>query len=289
MRSILSRIDPSQVVASPFPYVAVENAVEPEFADRIRREFPPFEVITEGKDLGRNKKIYYTAARSLAEGKTTEFWKDVIRTHLQPSEWFEVLRVFGPHVEREHPRIRQLMGDLADLKVGTRSIDNFSTHDVLIDCKALVHTPFSGPRSIERAPNIKNFRTLFVWYLYLRPENDVSTGADHVFYRVKPGANVVLNARQTVDPEAIEAVRTVPYRHNTFVLWLNTPRSVQFNSPRSESNVPLMALHGSFYMRERLFEMPLKPNVSAIDFVMPQQQQKKETSWLRSLFRGRGD
>jgi hypothetical protein len=285
MQSILSRIDPSQVVAWPFPHVAIENAIEPELADQLRRGFPPLDVITEGQDPGRNKKIYYTAARSIAEGKTAAIWNDAISTHLRPSEWRELLRIFSGHLDREHPELRRIYRDFDNLNVGIRDIDSFSTHDVLFDCKALIHTPFSGAPSIERGPHLKIFRTLFVWYLYLRPEHDRSTGADHVLYSVNPNANIALNPRQTADPEAVEAVKAVPYRHNTLVLLMNTPRSFQTMSPRSESEVPLMALHGSCYVRERLFEMPLKPNVSAIDFVPPQQP-KKKSSFLHSLFRG---
>jgi hypothetical protein len=283
MQSILSRIEPDQVDVSPFPHVVVQNAIEAEHADRLLREFPPLELFTKGQNTAANKKIYYTAARALTDEKLTEAWTNAVKVHSQPSEWREALRIFAPHLDREHPGIRQILGDLENLSVGIRSMEDFSKCDVLIDCKAVIHTPFSGPPLIERGPHLKSFRTLFVWYLYLRAQDDLSTGADHVLYRVKPSAKIALNARQTADAEAIELTKTIPYRQNTFVLFMNTPRSFQTNSPRTESNIPLMALHGSFYLRERLFEVLLKPNVSAIDFVKPQRL-RPTAGWLRSLF-----
>lgn len=286
MQSILSRISPAQVVRDPFPHVCIDNALEDGLARRLLQEFPASELLAGGQSLGSNRKFSVSAARALSERPFSDAWMDALKVHVQPSEWLDSLRIFRPHIEREFPALGDRLGDLDNLRVGIKHFDRFPDVDVVIDCKPLIHTPVRGAPSVERGPHLKNFRTLFTWYLYLRAEADRSTGAEHVLYRVKPGADVTLNERQTVDPQALEPVVTIPYRQNAFMMFLNTPRSFQGNVPRSAGDVPLMAMIGSIYLRERLFFVASRPGLEAGDFV-PQSPPPQPAGWLRSLLRRR--
>lgn len=286
MRSLLAGISPDQVVESPFPHVVVENAMDAELCSRLIAEFPALELFTGGKSYPSNKKIYYTGARALKEGTLSKTWTDVVAAYIAPSHWNEIARIFQKQIDREYPDFRNKFGAPETLKVGVRDIDQFSEMDVLLDCKALIHTPVIGPASRERDPHLKNFRTMFVWYHYLRSDDDHSEGGDHAFYRLKSGTEFVLGRRQAIEPDLLDVAKTIPYRQNTLVLFMNTPRSFQTNTARTESPVPLRSLHVSVYMRERLFAAPLKPGVSLIDFVKEPLQKPQKTGWLRSLIRG---
>ena len=108
------------------------------------------------------------------------------------------------------------------------------------------------------------FSTLFLGYLYLRPDDDDSQGGDHAFYSLKPGVALELDARQTVDPDLVDVATVVPYKQDLFVCFMNTPRSIQTNAPRSRSTHPLIALHFDVYFPDALFTIPTKPGIAPI-------------------------
>lgn len=285
IHSLLSRISADQVVREPFPHVVVENALEDDVARQLMLQFPVQPLSEMARGTGPNRKVYLTAARAFQQRLFADVWMDAVRAHVQPSEWREALRIFRPHLSAEFPGLRDLLGGLDDLRVGIRAFDRFSEVDVLLDCKAVMHTPVRGAPVVERGPHLKSFRTVIVWYLYLRADDDRSTGADHVLYRLKPGADVVLHERQTLDPSQVEAEVVIPYRQNTFVMYINTPRSFQTNAPRTAGDVPLMALHGSIYLRERAFAVAMKPGVLPIEYQPRAEPPVQRAGWLRALLR----
>lgn len=269
MRSVLAQIQPDQVIDQPFPHVAIENALDGNLARQLVAEFPALEYIANGKELGSNRKLYLSAKRALHEGRAPKVWKDVIRAHAGQAEWRELVRIFRRQIDREYPDFRDRIGDPDALTVGTRDIETFAEADVLMDCKALAHTPVTGDTKAERGPHLKNFRTLFLWYVYLRADHDDAAGADHTLYTPKPGVSPVLGPRQTLDLDQLDEARVIPFRHNTLVVFMNTPRSFQTNSPRAASPLPVMAVHVSAYIRERLFSVRMAQGVAPNDFIPP--------------------
>lgn len=282
MASILARIRPEQVEESPFPHVVIENAWDRQTCDRLLREFPPDEAFVDGRQPGSNEKFYLSAERSWRKPGIAPAWRRAIRDHLGTGTWRHLVRIFGRHLQREYPNFRSLIGDPLHLRVGTRDIDRFAENEVLLDAKALLHTPVTGATVAERGPHLKNYRTLFLYYLYLRPPEDDVEGGDHAFYAPKPGAERALGPRQALEFESVDAVKIVPYRHNTMVLFMNTPRSFQTNTPRPASPFPMRGLHLSAYVRVPLFDVPLLPGVERVDFTEWAPPPKHR--WTRRLF-----
>lgn len=257
--SLLSNITPDQVVAEPFPHVVVENALDEELCQQLIREFPPLETFTEGRPALSNQKIIYAGATALADPHLSDRWKKLIREHLQPSIWGEMLRLFRPHLLRAYPDFEERFGQLDELRTGVRYIDDHSRCDLLLDSELVVHVPVVGRPAIERGPHLKTCNKPFVGYLYLRPDEDETRGPDHVLYSVKPGAALLFDRVQATDPEHLTAEKVIPYRNNTFIFFLNTPGSIQGLTARSASRVPLMMYHFVVEVREPLFEIEFKP------------------------------
>lgn len=282
MASALSRIMPENVEASPFPHVVLENALAPDLCARLLTEFPPPEVFTGGRPHASNEKFYLTAEGSRRAPDISAVWRAAIEDHLGRQTWRHLVRIFGRHLDREYPRFRELIGDPRRVRVGTRDIDRFAENEVLLDCKALYHTPVrDGVGIAERGPHLKNFRTLFLLYIYLRPPEDAVPGGDHAFYVPKAGTAVVLGPRQTLAFDRVDPVKIVPLRHNSLVLFMNTARSFQTNTPRAPSSHPMRGLHLSAYVRKPLFEVPLCPGEERVDFKEWAPPPKR--SWLRRL------
>jgi hypothetical protein len=208
--SLLSRITPDRVIAEPFPHVVVEHAIEPELCRRLIREFPPAESFTRGKSYRSNHKIYRRGVEALRDRSLSEAWREIVAEHLEPSLWHDLVRVFRPHLLREYPDFERRFGRMDGFRVGSWGLHDFSSRDLLLDSKLLLHTPVVGESAVERDPHFKRFSSLFFGYLYLRPDADDSAGGDHAFYSLKPGGELVLDKRQTLDPSLVNLEKLIP-------------------------------------------------------------------------------
>jgi hypothetical protein len=285
--SLLSNITPDRVIAEPFPHVVVENALEPELCRRLIREFPPAESFTRGKSYRSNHKIYRRGVELLRDWSLSGAWREIVAEHLEPPLWHDLVRLFRPHLLREYPDFERRFGLMDSLRVGSWGCHDFTAHDLLLDSKLLIHTPVVGAAAVERNPHFKRFSSLFLGYLYLRPDADDSAGGDHAFYSLRPGADLVLDKRQTLDPAVVSLEKLIPYRQNTFVCFMNTPRSIQNNTPRSAAALPMMGHHFTAYVPDYLFTHPTKPGVAPLQMgreVAALDVRKSRRSWVRSLF-----
>lgn len=279
--TVLSNISPEQVVAEPFPHVVVENAIAPELCRQLINEIPSVETFTKGQPYKSNHKIYMSGAKLDRYPAIPKVWKDFVNAHLQASLWHDLMRLFRPHLLKEYPDFERRFGKLDEIRMGAKEIDFFPDCDTLIDSKILIHTPVTEHRAIERGPHFKRLSALFFGYLYLRHDDDHSQGGDHVFYSMKPGLEPILGQRQTIALENLDVAKVIPYKQNTFVLFMNTPRTIQTLAARTTTNFPLIAHHITAYLNDSLFKLKTEPGVELFPVT---EHAKPRRSWLRSIF-----
>ena len=260
----------------------VENALDGQLCRRLVREFPPLETFTQGRPYGSNEKIYYVGVDALQNPDLSRAWKDLVGNHLQRSIWAELLTIFRPHLLGAYPDFEERFGKLDDLKIGTRHIDEYSNCDVLLDSELVIHAPVTGDPCVERGPHLKMRDKIFVAYLYLRPDEDKSQDPDHALYSIKPGESPVFDSVQVADPALLNLEKLIPCRHNTLIVFLNTPQSIQGLTARSAGTLPLMMYHFLAEMPETLFE---------IEFERPQVRWRllralARQTGLRTMIRG---
>lgn len=251
--SFLENISPDQVRAHPFPHVVVENVIDQELCDQLIAQFPQQEIIAGTQRHAKTTKYYLNAEQSQRDSRVTPLWKQTLLDLVQPNVWHSLVRIFGDSLLREYPDFEGRYGALSGFRIGNRRQEDFSNKDVLLDSKALIHTPVFDSSEIERLPHLKDFRTVFLAYLFLRPDDDKSEGADFDFYSVRPGKPILLGPRQTAKPVQLKLETRVPYRKNTLVMFLNTPRSFQGVTARSASVKPYVALHFTAHLPSRLY------------------------------------
>ncbi|MBI4752205.1 MAG: hypothetical protein HY774_27270 [Acidobacteria bacterium] len=265
--SFLSTLSPSQIVHEPFPHIVVENALPEPLCRQLTQDFPPLNVFTKGQPYRDNQKLYYHALPALTENHLSPSWKSLMADFLHPQTWSEICRLFQPAILNAYPDFESRFGKPDQLRSGVRLREGFTTCDLLLDSMLLIHTPITGSPCIERGPHLKLFDTLYLGYLFLRSEDDQAEGGDLEFFSVKPGATVCLNQRKTVDREILKLEKVIPYRVNTLVLFLNTPRSIQGLSARTASRFPVMNFHFNAHFRKPLFHVKDKPGTVVKDFL----------------------
>jgi hypothetical protein len=255
-RTLLSGVDPGCVSVDPFPHLVVHDALDDELCRTLIREYPPLDTFTGGRRHGDGVKIHYPAVRSLADATTSAAWKALVSAHLTREFFQDLIRVFRPHLLREYPDLETRFGPLDTRRIGLRRRDDYSQHDVLLDAQISVHTPVTGAPCADRGPHIKITDKPLEGFLYLRPDEDDSEGGDHEIFSIRPDAAPRFGRQQTIDRAQLRLEKRIPYRRNTLVVLLNSPRSVQGLSPRTASPLPLMYFNFLAQMREPLFALP---------------------------------
>ena len=250
--SFLEKISPDQVREHPFPHVVMENVLDQVLCDQLVAQFPVQQIISQWP--AATTKYYLNVGQSERDSQVSPLWKRELLDLVQPEVWRNLVRIFGDSLLREYPDFEERYGALSGFRVGNRREEDFSNKDVLLDSKAVIHTPASGAPEIERPPHLKRFSTVFLAYVLLRAHDDNSKGADFDFYSIAPGKRIRLGPRRTMRPERLKLEMQVPYRNNTLVMFLNTPRSFQGVAARSSSTRPYMALHFTAHLPSHLYK-----------------------------------
>ncbi len=227
MKSLLTDIKPTDIELYPFPHLVIENAMAQEDYRLLSNNFPPFDLFAleqkpENRDIGNNKRFNYWTKNILSTPEIHPAWKDFSRIHTSKSFFADFLRLFKTHILTMHPTIEQKLGLLENLKVGLRKVDPFTEVDIVLAARAEINTPVLNKPSSVRRVHTDLPDKLYVGILYMRQEDDDSTGGNLEFYRFRHdlpnGLEIPLD---NVPEEYVEVAKTIKYKPNTFVIWPN--------------------------------------------------------------------
>jgi hypothetical protein len=254
--SVLARATRTDVLHEPFPHVIVEDALESSLVDQLIEEFP-VDAITGGRSHPSNRRLNLRAATSIEDARLSPLWREIVATHVSQRYLDQLLELFGDAVRETYPRFERRYGKLAELRAGIRDRDTFESADVLLEAQAAVNTPVTGPASSVRRGHIDDPNKLFVGLYYLRPPDDYSTGGDLELYRYRPGRPVFEG--HEIDDRYIEVVKTVPYRRNTLIVFMNSPASLHGVTVRQQTDATRLFLNLGAEVRRDLFAIPGEP------------------------------
>jgi hypothetical protein len=188
----------SRVFKEPFPHVVIENALKRDFYDELVRTQPSPEEIIRGQPYGSNERI------DLPTEFTRELdplWREFCGFHVSKAfleKVYEVFDGFIPPVE----------------SVGMR-------------CQPGLNTP-SEDLSKVRGPHLDNPLELYAGLFYMDAD-----GANLEMYKWKERK---FYGKLEVPEECVERVKTVICRPNTYVMFLNTDKSLHGVTPRKSAN-----------------------------------------------------
>lgn len=219
-----------EVKWDPWPHVVIHDALPRELYNKLVEERLPWQNIWNitKKPLAPNTR-YDIPGRALLTAPTPlhPTWKSFVAYHVSGQFWRDILSVFGEVIRIAHPRFNT--GEA----VGCRYLDHAP---ILLDCQMGINSPCEGPSRVV-GPHIDNPQALFAGLLYMGSEG----GGDLNLYRWK-GARVYKAEGQghRIPDDAVELVATVPYAHNTFVGFINTPDAVHGVTERDSKEPRLL-------------------------------------------------
>ena len=197
-------------IPEPYPHCIVENALDDGLYKALLESRPKDELISLGS-LESNVR-HDIPARDIP---SVGVWWKFIRYHTSRAFWQDVMRVFGEHIRERYPQH-------LDPTVGIRKT---GPYDIAAECQVSVNTPCTS-RSRVVGPHLDNTRSLYAGMLYMGDEG----GGDFEIRRYTKMP--VFYGKSRIEDDCTEIVTTVPYRHNTFVMFINCPEAVHSVSER---------------------------------------------------------
>ncbi|WP_421707804.1 hypothetical protein [Algihabitans sp.] len=241
--SILSGRSGFEILYDPFPHLIVTDALEPGYYAELAACYPDFDTVRKERALESNKAYLLNAVEVLENPEIPSIWRDFFAYHTSETFFQECLAFWQPAIRRVYPDIERTLGKPLDAlttavrpdKAGLAGAGEGAA-DALLDVQFGVNSPVTAQSSV-RGPHLDKPYKLFAGLLYFRHPQDVAPGGDLGFYRYR-GRRRVFDRHYNIQDSSVERVTEIPYRPNTFVMWLNTPDSLHGVSPRSGTSFP---------------------------------------------------
>ena len=264
--SLLANVTKDDIRRDPVPHVVVENALPADLYEQLASTMPTAEYIGEkiGKPITSNERYNYMSQHILTDDTIAPVWKDFVAYHASEHFYRQFLDLFHEDLLAVNPGVEEKTGPLRDLRVGRRNADSFATHDILMDCTAVINSAVTGKPSSYRGPHVDKPYKLFGGLFYMRQPQDETPGGDLVLYRYRGDAHKFHTSKSEygdnrfdIDPSYVEEVTTIPYRSNCLVLYPINRLALHGVSVRQLTDVQrrFVALVGD--LQQPLFDLAL--------------------------------
>jgi len=254
MPTILDNCRPSDVVWFPYPSIERCHPFESWSTYRIyNRLFPARSEFVGGWDSLEDNTAYRINAAQVINGdvEVEDVWKSFVRSHVDRGWFCKVIEVLGFAIESRYD-IDELLRP--EFTVGVRGTGDY---DISLDCQFVINSPSSGMRTV-RDPHVDNPIELFaiLWYL---PEPNDDAGGDLKLYGWRENVSKRFHRSEygkgSVNPDDVNCYRSVPYRHDQMVMFLNTEDSVHGVTIRKKTHLCRRYVNIIAEVRKPLFKL----------------------------------
>ncbi|WP_406333919.1 hypothetical protein [Streptomyces sp. NBC_00203] len=242
VESLLAKATKADIRREPFPHIVLHNPLSPDLYEALATTMPTAEYIGTriGKPITSNERYNYMSQHILDDGEMAPVWKDFVTRNASPEFYREFLDLFRDDLIAALPDAEAKCGPLGSLRVGRRNHDTFATHDILMDCTAVINSAVSGRPSSYRGPHVDKPYKLFGGLFYMKHPDDDATGGHLELYKYREGAHRFTTSaseygdnRFDIDPRYVEEVGTITYDSNVLVMYPINPLALHGVSVRS--------------------------------------------------------
>lgn len=244
--TVLSRIQPDQVMLEPFPFVSAPDCLETDLFRRLSSTMP---VPNYGPGTPSNMLTLASPFEAPLDTALNETWHAFAKAHVGPGFFAEVMALVGDAVRRVHPDLERRIGrPLQDASVSWRGAGDDT--DFQLDFQLGYNSPVHETSSV-RGPHVDKTRRLVSALLYMPQPHD-DAGGELTVCRFK-GARRFQGVSAALDD--VEPVTTVPYEPNRLILFVNGPFSVHGVKPRAVTDKIRRYVNLFVDYREPLFSL----------------------------------
>lgn len=196
-----------RVIPDPFPHILIENALDDDYYEELAASRPTPEEIINGRKVSDNQRIDMPCRDVCERGHP--LWKEFCLYHSSEEFFRRVIGLFS--VKAEYPGRRNAGRTGAECQIG-------------------INTP-SPKLSRVRGPHLDNPNELYGGLFYMADDND---GGNLEIYRWVKAPRFY--GKLEAHDDCVELAGTIPYKKNTFVMFLNGPDSLHGVTPRKSDN-----------------------------------------------------
>ena len=212
------------VHTTPYPHIIIEDALPEDVYNELERTFPENAVLsTEPFDGG----ICYRwkADKLLQEAYKPQIWRDFCAYHTSAEYVNQCFKLFEPFLPE------QLQREFTAEEVKARGWTE-PKHNIHTDCQLVMHKPITERTS--RTPHLDNPIEIYAGLLYMPHPDDSGTGGE---FQIHESQGTVTEVNKTLGRQVNQSndggvAKTVPYKRNTFAMFLNTQKAIHSVSLR---------------------------------------------------------
>jgi hypothetical protein len=231
---LLADVKHGDIVTEPYAHYARADVVPAPLYQELAAEFPTLAtIVNERSDIGSNEAVRMTVKQVLTDRRISPLWREFFEYHTSADYWRDVTRLFAAHFRREFPGLEDRVGRAyEEWRVVPRGYAGEA--EVRLDCQFVMNTPVRRKSSVKTA-HIDLCDKIFSALYYMRDPRDHSEGGDLDIYDWRREPRFVKHRALNRD---VEVVKTVPYRANAYLCFVNSPQAVHGVSPRGTTDVP---------------------------------------------------
>lgn len=216
----------NSLLHNPYPHVCIEDALPEKIYNELEETFPE-ELVCSTQPHDGGITYRYKANPALIDRKIPQIWQDFFDYHTSKDYFKEVISLFEPSIEKHYPH---LLDDLHQQSVAVRDVQEGG--HFITDCQFVVHEPVDQTGT-SRTPHIDNPVEIYAGLLYMRKPGDNSKGGNFTIHETTDEITMVNKTLgRQVEDHLHRAVKQVPYKRNTFCMFLNVLDSVHSVTPR---------------------------------------------------------
>lgn len=226
--SLLNNKRKSDVEIHPFPHIVIEDALPKEIAKSLTADFP----LDLFSNVENNKRLDISSANVSKYKSISKEWSDFISYHSSEKFFFEFIDLFQDHFKDS--------SSLKNLYIGRRNEDSFNDYDVLLDAQISINTAVSKPSSVRKV-HVDSENKIFSGLFYLRQPQDDSIGGDLNLYSWKSNYSEEKKLKyykEGVDERHLELRKTIKYKNNLAILFINSLDALHGITPREITSNP---------------------------------------------------
>lgn len=214
-----------EVYTHPYPYVCVEEALPENVYKELEETFPEELVTSTSPHDGGI--TYRYKCKEANHKPIPAIWQDFFAYHTSPEYFKACLNLFAPVIESNYNQYKNLLD--AD-NITVRDVDNSGQY--VTDCQFVVHEPVDQTGT-SRTPHVDNPVEIYAGLLYMRKSNDISEGGNFTIHEQTGNIEQVNKSLgRQVEDNIHKPVREVPYKANSFCMFLNVMGSIHSVTPR---------------------------------------------------------
>ena len=232
MITVLDKFDPKEhYFADPYPHIIIEDCLPFDLYQKLFDSFPVAEIKKKLPLLVGH--TYRYLADEVINKKiipVKQEWQNFFDAHTSQEYYQKVLGLFETNIKH--------INWLREQKVIVRGSGKSK---VVTDTQFVVHNPVTES---TRTDHLDNPVEIYAGLLYMRKPEDNAEGGDFVIYKTDEVYKVSRGTgRELLKETNREIVKTIKYKPNTFVMFLNTNRSVHGVTPRINSQTERLSIN----------------------------------------------